>query len=192
MNLIKIKNVELLYWTAQVPVWINGTIVDLETTGLVPQQGDEIVAFGLAKSNRLSVFVRTHRTDYDEFLAWIRHKLIRCPRPWIAYYKDFEEMFLGYKMEFPKEWNFDIEIQPKPRWKKNRSVFFQHLNHTIDGKHIPEYWFQKNYIKVAEHLSNDLFEELALYCALSHDFRKYRHPNKRIQEFKISDQLDNR
>ena len=174
MKVIEINGMKIYYWTAHVPCWIQGTIVDIETTGFEPDE-DQLTALGLVKDDRLSVFVRDLKTSDEDFRSWSRNKLIRCSRPFIAYYKDFEEKWLNTP--------FDIEIQPRSHHKKVYAIEIQHLNHGEDGSYLPDYFFSEKYAKIAWHCANDLFEELGLYISLSHDYRKYRHPIKEILSF---------
>ncbi len=168
-------NVKFYYWTIDIPVWLFGTIVDLETTGLHPKES-ELVALGLVKNNRMSVFIRPPEEPETNFLIYARDKVSRCPRPWIGYYHPFETKWLS-KFGNGKRWNFDIELQPHNRHKKIYAVKLQHLGHeNVSGIIIPEAWEAKNLLKIAWHLASDLFEELALYVTLSHETRMWKHP----------------
>lgn len=154
------KTFTAYYTRVYLPVWIQGTIVDVETRGLDPTDSN-LTAVGFVKGNKLSAFVisQEHEAEHQTaFRAWSRAKLLRAPRPYVAYYKEFEEAWL--------ETTFDIEIQPKEYQKKVMAVGFWHFKNN-DGA----YMLFAREDAIMAHLVMDLLEELALYTTLSHAFR---------------------
>jgi len=148
------------YTRAYLPVWVMGTIVDVETRGLDPDESN-MTAIGFIKGNKLSVFVIT--ADYEtekqeEFREWAYLKLLRSQRPYIAYYNDFESAWLRVR--------FDIELQPKAYLKKAEAVNFWHFVNTSNSDMI-----NADESEIAYHLVCDMLEELALYVSLANRFR---------------------
>lgn len=159
----------VLHVTTMVPMWILGSIVDLETTGLRPDK-DKLTGLGYVTENRVSVHVLVDLDDEPAFRRWAISKVKRLSRPLIAYYKPFEEKWTDV--------GFDVELQPSQMRKKSKQIFIKHLHHDTTGNDIkvamPD--------EVAFHLFNDLLEELALYASLSHEYRAYRFSPRKLKQ----------
>jgi len=162
-QLKKIKlfdELDLYYLSMNIPTWIHGTIADVETRGLDPEYSP-MTAIGFIKGNKLSAFVlsREHEAEQaDKFRSWAINKLQRSPRPYIAYYKVFEEKWL--------KTFFDIEIQPGNNIKKEFAIHLDHITNSSNAEMMAA-----KEPAIMHHLVLDLLEELALYCSLSHHHR---------------------
>jgi hypothetical protein len=69
-----------------------GVILDIETTGLDPEE-DEIITFGYIRENSVIIFQRTER-ETSSFYQAIKEELKTIPQPIFAYYAEFEKGFL--------------------------------------------------------------------------------------------------
>jgi hypothetical protein len=171
-QLINFKQFRAYYFSENIPAWIQGTIIDLETRGL--SVSSNITALGLIKGDKISCFV-IHPDDemkkQKEWRYWIKNKISRSPRPYSAYYKDFEEQFL-----YP-EIIIDIELQPKSFHKKERAVNLWHFTNTSNSTIADA---EPN--EIMQHLYYDMLEELALYMSLSHKYRSYEFKTPEITE----------
>jgi len=83
--------------TKQLPIKFEGTIFDVETTGLSPTVG-ELITVGYISGSELHVFQRTPDETEKEFREELGD-LSSLPRPFLAYNKRFEEMWLGFKID---------------------------------------------------------------------------------------------
>ncbi|MEM2873787.1 MAG: ribonuclease H-like domain-containing protein [Nitrososphaerales archaeon] len=90
------------------PVSFRGTIIDIETSDLVPSKG-KIITFGFFSAGEIRIYQRTE-PDYDqEFEDTVRIASKLLPRPYYAYNaKGFEEVWLGVE--------FDLDLMSK--WKR--------------------------------------------------------------------------
>jgi len=129
-----------------------GSLIDLETTGLNPNQ-DEIVAFGCIKGNYLKVVQRKCRNE-TYFLTLINQEFRELRQPFYAYNAKFERDFVKTK--------FGI------------NAGFVDL-----GEDIPKLWSKYltskdfKYLKpIIRHCQIDLLRELVL---LIHYYRSYQH-----------------
>jgi len=172
-------NLSFYYWSYKIPCWIQGTVIDIETTGIKPEHS-ELVGLGLIKENRISCFIRSLTTSDEHFRMWSKDKVQRTPKPYIAYYNEFERNWLRLDNDNRTNW---IEIQPKSRHKKLYAVNIQHLMHSEDGSVVPDAWRNKDIKTVLWHLACDMFEELALYVSASHEYRRMRDPLRGIFDF---------
>jgi len=158
---IKLYNeIDIYYLSMHLPVWIHGTIVDVETRGLYPEAAN-MTAAGFIKGNKLSAFVLSRESEAEHataFKKWAENKLSRSPRPYIAYYKEFEERWLNTSI--------DIEIQPGNNIKKQFAIHLDHITNSSNAAMM-----SAKEPAIMHHLVLDLLEELALYCSLSHHYR---------------------
>jgi hypothetical protein len=96
------------------PVTFRGTIIDIETSDLVPSKG-EIITFGFFSSGEVKIYQKTEPGIDSEFDNVVRSALRILPRPFFAYNaSNFEEIWLGVK--------FDLDLMDK--WK----LFTEDLN----------------------------------------------------------------
>ena len=93
-----------------IPANIRGTVVDLETTGL-PQDGAEVITLGTVTGNTMQILQRTDETNFAKI---VRAELAKCPRPFYAFNKSFEEGMLGITV--------DGELQAEKYEKKTRAI----------------------------------------------------------------------
>ena len=160
---------KVYYFSIDLPVVVEGSIIDIETRGLEPDESN-LSAMGHIKWNKLSAFV-LHEEDEDkyqkEFREWVKDKVGRCPRPRVAYNKFFEEKWLGLK--------FDRDVQPVKYQAKDRdldnyygvkprAIFISHLEPMIPNAEMLE----AGSLEVLKHLVQDLYSELALYVSHAH------------------------
>lgn len=73
-----------------------GSIIDLETTGLEPHKS-EIITFGYIVKNILKVIQRREATEY-RFLEKMKQELSNLPYPIYAFNAEFESKFLKHKL----------------------------------------------------------------------------------------------
>jgi len=104
-----------------IPARIEGTIIDVETTGL-PREGAEVITLGTVSGNRLQIIQRTNESD---FLRTIKHPLSKLPRPFCAFNKPFEEAMLRIPV--------DEELQAEPYEKKSRAITVSKLRDPFNG-----------------------------------------------------------
>src|SRR6202167_4915410 len=78
----------------QVPLFFQGTIVDIETTGLSPGS-DRIITLGVVCGNQYTVVQSLDASGLDD----VPKMLSAMPRPFYAFNKEFEEGFLGTRIE---------------------------------------------------------------------------------------------
>jgi hypothetical protein len=153
-----------------------GTLIDIETTGLGVNQ-DEIVLFGYIQGSRLEIICRNSEEEAP-FIAQLAGLVPTLPRPFYAYNLSFEKGFLHAK-------GIDIEgidlFQP---WKEKAEALylkwpkldelFSHAEHyfnepVISGKDVPLLWQRflftddDSYLQqIIRHNESDLLRELYL------------------------------
>ncbi len=165
-----------------VPLSINGTIVDVETTSITPQEGDLITA-GFFSGNKICIFQRIDPTDGGKqlFMSAIANWSDFCMRPFYAYNKAFEERWLrtGFDHDLMEKWRvkaeLDIQNGKLKKWPRvSELVSLPHAYYggsDIDGRDVPHIW--KMYAESAarnirlldpiiEHNLNDLIREACL------------------------------
>ncbi len=163
------SNVELYYWYTEIPAVIEGTICDIECTGLDPDT-ESLTAIGFVRWNKLSVFVLKSGEDSD-FRAWAIKKLRYNPRPYVAYNRRFESRWL--------ETRFDRDVQPKKYQAKDRVGGNEHHGYTnpaIKIDHLGDLIHNGDVgsagpMTIMKHLIQDMYTELALYVTLAYEVR---------------------
>lgn len=189
MTWINLNDVDVLYYHTELPCTIPGTVIDIETTGLNPEDSF-ITGLGIVKWNKLSCFVIDGGANCDEdsigdeyppeitekfakFREWCISKVAKCPQPLAAYNKRFEQGFLKSK--------FLVELQAIPYQKKdagyynhyskrkmNAAIKIDHLGEPIDGKDM----LYASADKIMKHLIQDMYAELALYVTKANVVRR--------------------
>ena len=153
-----------------------GTLIDIETTGLNMDQ-DEIVLFGYIQGSHLEIICRSSQEEAP-FVAQLVELVPTLPRPFYAYNLAFEKGFLQAK-------GIDIEgidlFQP---WKEKAEALylkwpkldelFSHAEHyfnepVVSGRDVPLLWRRfistedDNYLQqIIKHNESDLLRELYL------------------------------
>ena len=153
-----------------------GTLIDLETTGL-DMEHDEIVLFGYIRGSHLEIICRSSKKEAP-FIVQLAELVPTLPRPFYAYNLAFEKGFLKSK-------GIDIEgvdlFQP---WKEKAEALFlkwpkldelfSHAEHyfnepVISGRDVPLLWQRylytddDNYLQqIIKHNESDLLRELYL------------------------------
>jgi uncharacterized protein YprB with RNaseH-like and TPR domain len=147
-----------------------GTLIDIETTGLDVNQ-DEIVLFGYIQGSRLEIICRSSKEE-ALFVAELAKLVPTLPKPFYAYNLSFEKGFLQAK-------GIDIEgvdlFQP---WKEKAEALylklFSHAEHyfnepVISGRDVPLLWQRFLYTEndeflqqIIKHNESDLLRELYL------------------------------
>ena len=158
MRILNYRDFSVYYFGEKLPLWILGTIVDIETRSL-NSETQKLSALGLVRGNRLIAYVLRLENERGAFLAWARKKVLKCPRPFISYNKKFEEDWLGI--------DFDVELQPRDMLPKRKAIKFYHIENTPNRMMI-----SASAREIMYHLICDLLEELALYASLSHLYRE--------------------
>ncbi len=161
---MKKGGISIYYFKRVLPVWVVGTIIDLETRTIQPTSL-KLTGLGIIKENKLYAYVLHNEVESGRFLEWAKEKVLRCPRPYISYNKKFEESWLGI--------DFDIEIQPEEMIPKADAISLYHIRNTPNFAMI-----LAPAREIMYHLVCDLLEELALYVTLAHMYRK--------KEFRVS------
>jgi uncharacterized protein YprB with RNaseH-like and TPR domain len=104
-----------------IPAKIEGTVIDVETTGL-PQEGAEVITLGTVSGNKLHVLQRTSESDFS---TRIKRLLSLLPRPFYAFNKSFEEAMLCLPI--------DGELQAEPYEKKAKAIAISKLDDPFNG-----------------------------------------------------------
>jgi hypothetical protein len=143
------------------PLHLNGTVLDTETTGL-PHQNAEVVTLGIVSGNEVLIL---QRTKGDRPIDWQRY-LKSLPRPFYAFNKEFEEKMLGIKV--------DRELQSRRFERKRDAISIAGLIdpfngngvHTLDAwrKHVKE-GDRASLTQIMEHNEVDLIHEVCLAIA---------------------------
>jgi len=80
-------------YVKQLPIGIfEGSILDIETTGLDPKR-DDLITFGSMVGREIKVMQRLDASA-DEFYAAIKPKIRKFPHPIYAYNAEFDKAFL--------------------------------------------------------------------------------------------------
>lgn len=116
-------------------IFPNGIILDLETTGINPQE-DEIITFGYIQKDSMIILQRVEK-ETSGFYQAIKKELDKIPQPIFAYYAEFEKGFLkrlGFKGTF-----IDI-LDPWKMKAKELHIKRPKLDELVPGpeKHIGE------------------------------------------------------
>ena len=114
----------------KLPAFLYGTIIDIETTGL-PYEDAEVITLGLISGNKLQIIQRTKEED---FCKQALRLLKGLPRPYYAFNKNFEEHFLGIKI--------DRELQAHKYERKREAIRIAGLNDPFKGigTHVVNAW----------------------------------------------------
>ena len=84
-------------WTF--PLSFQGTIFDTETTGLDPSK-NELITIGYFSQGQLRIYQRDNPSSVgSRELQEISKKLTVLPKPYFSYNKEFEEGWLGFKLD---------------------------------------------------------------------------------------------
>jgi len=138
---------------------VNGSLVDIETTGLPSDSCAEVVTIGFITGNSLRIVQRT-RTDTSNQLL---DRLPNLPRPLHAFNKEFEEYFLDRTIE--------TEIQSRRFERRREAIQVAGLSDPFsgDGSKVVDAWntYQKtreiSHLKsIMEHNLSCLLTELCL------------------------------
>jgi len=153
-----------------------GTLVDIETTGLDSNR-DEIVVFGYVERNYLKIVCRTSKNE-EPFIAQLTELVPKLSRPFYAYNLSFEKGFLRAKgmniegIDLFQPWKEKAEGLYL-KWPKLDELI-SHAEHyfnepVISGKDVPWLWERflhtgnKDYLQqIVKHNESDLLRELYL------------------------------
>lgn len=122
---------------------LDGSIIDIETTGLSPSH-DAIITCGILSQNKVRIFQLLNE-DYATFKETISGEVKSSPDPRWAYCCGFERGFLG------GEWN-DLGVTYEVDWDEYNPVRYYKLNAVapmswsgdISGAYMPTLW--SNYL----------------------------------------------
>jgi len=153
-----------------------GTLIDLETTGL-DMGHDEIVLFGYIQGSRLEIICRSS-IEEAPFIVQLAELVPRLSKPFYAYNLSFEKGFLQAKgitiegIDLFQPWKEKAEALYL-KWPKLDELF-SHAEHyfnepVISGKDVPLLWQRflqtgdDNYLQqIIRHNESDLLRELYL------------------------------
>ena len=166
-----------------IPLSVNGTIVDVETTSINPSDGD-IVTCGFFSSNKISIFQRIDPSEEGKrkFFTVLYNWGNFYSRPFYAYNKKFEERWLqtNFDHDLMGKWRSEAERESSKtgkfkKWPKVSELISLPHNYyglsDIDGKDVPEIWkafcnSEEKDIKMLDriimHNLNDLIREACL------------------------------
>lgn len=153
-----------------------GTLIDLETTGLDADQ-DEIVLFGYIRGSRLEIICRSSEEE-TLFTTQLAELVPTLPEPFYAYNLSFEKAFLQAKgidiegIDLFQPWKEKAEALYL-KWPKLDELFShaeQYFNEpVICGRDVPLLWQRflntrdDTYLQqIIKHNESDLLRELYL------------------------------
>ena len=153
-----------------------GTLIDLETTGLDMGQ-DEIVLFGYIQGSHLEIICRSSREEAP-FIAQLAELVPMLSKPFYAYNLAFEKGFLQAKginiegIDLFHPWKVKAEALFL-KWPKLDELFSHAESYfnepVISGRDIPLLWQSflytedDNYLQqIIKHNESDLLRELYL------------------------------
>lgn len=153
-----------------------GTLIDLETTGLDVDH-DEIVLFGYVQGSRMEIICRSSEDELS-FVGQLARLIARLPTPFYAYNLSFEKGFLAARgiqiegVDLFQPWKEKAEALCL-KWPKLDELF-SHAEHyfnepVISGKDVPALWRRfvdtrdDGYLQqIIKHNESDLLRELYL------------------------------
>ena len=140
--------------TRQLPIKLEGTIFDVETTGLSPRTG-ELITVGYISGSELHVFQRMPNETEKEFREKLGD-LSSLPRPFLAYNKKFEERWLGFEIDedIMESWRRLAEERRKDGFKVHYNL--EELVPTLTGVRFGVEFTSKDVISAWEMASNAL------------------------------------
>jgi len=162
-----------------------GTLIDLETTGLDADH-DEIVLFGYIQGSRLEIICRSS-TDETLFMAELAELVPTLAKPFYAYNLSFEKGFLQARgigiegVDLFQPWKEKAEALYL-KWPKLDELFShaeQYFNEpVISGRDAPLLWQRflntkdDNYLQqIIKHNESDLLRELYLLVYYRDSYR---------------------
>lgn len=162
----------------ELPVGIyNGSIIDIETTGLDPSS-DDIITFGFIENNQVHVLQRAEASA-TEYYSIMNDVLIRLPNPIYAYNAEFEQSFLKAKVGFeenildvfePFKIRSDKEGHKYPSLDELAPLPREYFgDKQTRGKHILSFWQmyctkkdRRSLASIVRHNREDLVQTLAV------------------------------
>ncbi|MBI5046117.1 ribonuclease H-like domain-containing protein [Candidatus Micrarchaeota archaeon] len=128
------------------PLSLNGTIIDLECTSIKPEDG-EIVTFGVFCGNKITIYQRTDPSESGKvaFLKKFENWKDFCIRPYFAYNKSYEEMWLktSFDSDLMEKWKKKAENERK-KWPRVSELVSMPHNYyglsDIEGAEVPILW----------------------------------------------------
>lgn len=163
-------------YTKSLPIGLlNGSIIDIETTG-IEVGGSEIITLGCLQNNKTVVYQRADMTA-DEYHAYLTGKIMELPKPIYAYNAEFERSFLTTKSLVDPEL-VDI-FGPYMKRANKMKIKYPKLDElasiphhyfgekSIPSKRIPDLWH--NYVHkrdlrslatIVKHVREDLIQSL--------------------------------
>jgi len=162
-----------------------GTLIDLETTGL-DMGKDEIVLFGYIQGSHLEIICRSSK-DEAPFIAQLAELVATLSRPFYAYNFSFERGFLHAKgieiegIDLFQPWKEKAEALCL-KWPKLDELL-SHAEHyfnepVISGRDVPSLWQKFVYTsddsylqQIIKHNESDLLRELYLLVYYRDSYR---------------------
>jgi len=137
-----------------------GSVIDLETTGLDPLT-DNIITLGIMKKNHLLIYQLLHEDSYSRFSSLCHHVVKEQPTPRYGYACAFEADFLRIKDD---KWHdltqyFTVDYDDFNPFRRYSLIDVTHHPFPnepidIDGSQIPHEWQQYQKTKKKIHLTN--------------------------------------
>jgi uncharacterized protein YprB with RNaseH-like and TPR domain len=153
-----------------------GTLIDIETTGL-DERRDEIIVFGYIERNNLRIICR-RSIEEKPFITELVDLVPKLSTPFYAYNSSFEEKFLRVKgirikaIDLFRPWKEKAE-RSGLKWPKLDELFSQPEQYfrepIISGKDVPLLWRryletgdERNLQRIIWHNEADLLREMYL------------------------------
>lgn len=168
----------------RMPLLLQGTIIDVETTARRPQEG-ELLTLGMFFGDKILIYQRADPTPAGRtaFEKKIENWTEFCPRPYFAYNKSFEEEWLGTRIDsdLMEKWKIEAEkrivdtrTNRKMKWPKvSELISLPHEYYGLSdicSRDVPQLWedFKKNedpllLERIIYHNLYDLIREACLY-----------------------------
>lgn len=146
----------MIDWKAKLPVSLtNGTLVDVETTGLPSNSSAEMVTAGYITGNSVRILQRTLSDSSRQLLG----RMPSFPKPIYAFNKGFEEHFLDTKIE--------QEIQAKQFERRRDAIQVAGMDDPFsgDGRRVVEAWKAYQSSKNVSHVQSIMKHNLS--CLLT-------------------------
>ena len=135
-----------------IPISVNGTIVDVETTSISPKDGD-VITCGFFSGNKISIFQRIDPSEEGKrkFFSVLYNWNKFYSRPFYAYNKKFEETWLrtNFDHDLMQKWKSEAEQKilengKTLKWPRVSELISLPHNYyglqDIGGKEVPEIW----------------------------------------------------
>ncbi len=106
-------------WT--LPLGVEGTVIDVETTSLSPQDG-ELLTVGFFEGKNIRILQREKKDGEGDFRKTIKDVFEHYSRPFYAYNAGFEEAWLNIKFDYDlmEKWRKECEKYVDNKGKRKK------------------------------------------------------------------------